>query len=72
MYHPIRIIGIIIALTLLLAVFVRPAHASDTTHAAGDDGEQVEDTGLICLSLVGGTAILATGMWMSKLRRTSS
>jgi hypothetical protein len=72
MYHLIRVIGIIIALTLLLAAFVSPAQASDTIHAPGDDGEQMEDTGLICLSLVGGTAILAAGMWMSKLRRPLS
>jgi hypothetical protein len=72
MYHLIRIAGIVIALTLLLAVFVRPAQAGDTIHAPADNGEQAEDTGLVCLALVGGTAILAAGMWMSKLRRTLS
>jgi hypothetical protein len=72
MYHLIRATGIIIALTLLLALFVKPAQASSIIHAPVDNGEQVEDMGLICLALVGGTAILAAGMWASKLRRMLS
>jgi succinate dehydrogenase hydrophobic anchor subunit len=72
MYHLIRVTGIVIALTLLLAVFVRPAQASNTIHAPTDNGDQAEDTVLICLALVGGTAILAAGMWMEKLRRMLS
>jgi hypothetical protein len=72
MHHLIRVTGIIIALTLLLAVFVRPAQASDTIHTPADNGDQTEDTVLVCLALVGGTAILAAGMWMEKLRRMLS
>jgi hypothetical protein len=72
MYHLIRATAIIIALTLLLTLSVRPAQASDTVHAPVDNGEQAEDTGLVCLALVGGTAILAAGMWMGKLRRMLS
>jgi hypothetical protein len=72
MYHLVRATGIIIALTLLLALFVKPAQANSTIHAPVDNGEQVEDMGLICLALVGGTAILAAGMWVSKLRRMLS
>ena len=72
MHHLIRVTGIIIALTLLLAVFVRPAQASETITAPADDGEPAEDTGLVCLALVGGTAILAGSVWMEKLRRMLS
>jgi hypothetical protein len=72
MYHLIRVTSIIVALALLLAVFVSPAQASAAVHAPADNGEQAEDTGLICLALVSGTAILAAGMWMGKLRRMLS
>ena len=72
MHHLIRMTGVIITLTLLLAVFVMPAQASGTVsvYTAGD--EQPEDTGLVCLTLVGGTAILAGGVLMGKLRRMLS
>ena len=72
MNHLIRVIGIVVALTLLLAVFVRPAQAGDTIPTPANNGDQTDDTGLVCLALVGGTAILAAGMWMEKLRRMLS
>ena len=74
-HHLIRVTGIIITLTLLLAVFVEPACARQARHEPGettpissDDKEQVEDTALVCLALIGGTALLAGGVWMRKLR----
>ncbi len=69
MYHLIRVAGIIIVLALLLAVFVSPAQASETipVSIAGDEQPQ-EVGGLVCLALVGGTALLAGGMLLGKLR----
>jgi hypothetical protein len=65
----IRVTSFIIALTLLLVIFVGPARASAMSPAPACSGEQPEDTGLVCLVLVGGTAILAGGVLMGKLRR---
>lgn len=77
MSHLRRVAGIVITLALLLAVAVGPAHARQTTPRQGeatavstDEGEQGEDTPLVCLALVGGTAVLAAGVWMRKLRGT--
>ena len=67
----IRIAGIVTALTLLLAVFVGPVQAGQEGMIPGDDGEQIEDIDLVCLALVGGTAILAGGVLLGKLRRIS-
>ena len=69
MYYLIRITGIIIALTLLLTAFVRPAQAGGAVSVATDATEQPEDTGLVCLALVGGVAILAGGVLMGMMRR---
>lgn len=82
-HHLIRMTSIIITLTLLstllLAVFAGPVQASETRSGqsetwpvSGDEGEQVEDTALICLALVGGTALLAGTVWVGMLRRMPS
>ena len=72
----VRVTGFIITLTLLLAVVVGLAQVhqtrswqSEAVPVSSDDTAQVEDTALVCLALVGGTALLAGAMWMSKLRR---
>ena len=72
MHHLIRITGIIITLTLLLAAFVRPAQASGAVSAPADADEPPEDNGLVCLALVGGVAILAGGVLMGAMRRMLS
>ncbi|MEE8389599.1 MAG: hypothetical protein V3S14_02235 [Anaerolineae bacterium] len=64
----IRVTSFTIALTLLLTVFVGPAHASETSPTFTYNSEQPEDTELISLALVGGTALLASGVLMGKLR----
>jgi len=76
MHHPMRVTGIIISLTLLLAVAVGPGYArqakprqGEAIPAVKDHAEQAEDTALVCLALIGGTALLAGGVWMEKLRR---
>ncbi|MCP4537997.1 MAG: hypothetical protein GY832_12710 [Chloroflexi bacterium] len=69
MVHLFRLMGIFITLTLVLALFVNPAQASETSSVSAVTGEQPEDTGLVCLALVGGVAILAGGMLMGMMRR---
>jgi hypothetical protein len=64
--------GIIITLTLLLAIFAGSAQADEATPAATDNARQVEETPLICLALVGGTALLAGTVWVGMLRRMPS
>jgi len=54
---------IIITLVLLLAVVVQAALVPT------DDAERAEDTPLVCLAIVSGTALLAGSVWMGKLRR---
>ena len=75
MHHLIRVTGSIITLTILLAIVVGTAQAhqagpgqSEATSVSSDDGEPAEDSPLVCLALVGGTALLAGGVWMGKLR----
>jgi len=53
----------IIVLVLLLAVAAQAALVST------DDAERAEDTSLVCLALVSGTALLAGSVWMGRLRR---
>jgi len=77
--HLIRATSFIVMTTLLLAVVAGSAQAHQTrpvqskTPAAPTDGaEQVEDTALVCLALVGGTALLAGIVWMGEFRRMLS
>lgn len=76
MRYLVRMTGFILTMTLLLAVVAGSTQAhqtrpvqSKTPTAPTDGAEQVEDTALVCLALVGGTALLAGIMWMRKLRR---
>jgi len=67
------IITLAITLAVLLAVVVGLAQAHQVRPGPGkvtsaDDAEQAEDTALVCLALVGGTALLAGVVWMRKLR----
>jgi len=69
MYHLIRITGIIVVLVLLLAVFVSPAQAGGMAPVSTVGDQQSQEVGgLVILALVGGTAILAGGVLMAKLR----
>jgi hypothetical protein len=79
MSHFIRVTGIVITLTLLLAVAVGPVQAHqarprprEAASVSTDEDERAEDTPLVCLALVGGTALLAGGVWIRKLRGTPS
>jgi hypothetical protein len=78
-HHLIRVTGLVITLTLLLALVVGPAqaHQASSAHSKAapvstDDAEQTEDTALVCLALVGGAALLAGAAWVGKIRRMLS
>ena len=78
MHHLTRVAGFIIASVLLLAIVVGLAHdpqarpAQDKVSPTPTGGsDQAEDTTLVCLALVGGTALLAANVWLRKLRRTA-
>jgi hypothetical protein len=73
-HHLIRLTGTIITVTVLLAVVATTAQAghagSGGSPSPSTDGhERAEDTTAICLALVGGTALLAGGVWAAKLRK---
>jgi hypothetical protein len=67
-----QLTSIVIAITLLLVTTVEPVQASEMNPVSANDGELTEEATLVILALVGGTAILAGGMWMAKLRRMLS
>jgi hypothetical protein len=78
MRHLIRVTGFIIALALLLAIAAGLARDPQARHTQGEatpvptDGSgQEKDTPLVCLALIGGTALLAGNVWLRKLRRTA-
>jgi uncharacterized iron-regulated membrane protein len=78
MHHLIRVAGLITACVLLLTVVAGLAQNPQARHVQGeatpaptDGSEQAEDTTLVCLALIGGTALLAGNVWLRKLRRTA-
>jgi len=78
MIHFMRTTGFIITLTLLLALVAGSVQAHQggpgpSQPAAGiEEGQPVEDGTLVCLTLVGGTALLAGTVWVRRLRRLAS
>ena len=72
MRYFIRVAGIIITLVVLLAVVGGLAQAGHATPVPVGDAERAGDMALVCLALVGGTALLAGGVWVGKLRRMLS
>ena len=72
-HHLIRLTGIIITVTVLLAVVAgttqaRHARSGQSPSPSTDGREGAEDATAICLALVSGTALLAGGVWAAKLR----
>ena len=63
--------GIIIILTLLLAIFAQSAQADEATRADAGKAKRVEGAAMICLALMGATTMLAGIVWMGMLRRIS-
>ncbi len=75
----VRVISMFVILVSLLVVAGGAAWGYDAgrdanraPHLAADDTKQVDDTSLICLVLVSGTALLAGGVWMGQMRRMLS
>ena len=72
--HLIHLTGVIITVTVLLAVVVgtaqaRHARSGQSPSPPTDGREGAEDATAICLALAGGTALLAGGVWVAKLRK---
>ncbi len=72
----VRTASMLVILVALLTVAVGAAwgydaerEANQASRPATDDTEQVDEATLICLALVGGTALLAGGVWMGQMRR---
>jgi len=72
----VRAASVLVILVSLLAVAGGAAWGYDTERGTSqtgrpttDDAQQTDEATLICLALVGGTALLAGGVWMSQLRR---
>ena len=77
MRHPIRGAAFIVAITLLLAIIVGCTQAYQAEPGRGipatsDSTDRAEDTAMVCLALVGGTALLAGGVWIGRLRGLST
>jgi hypothetical protein len=68
----VRVLCVLVCMVLLSILFVAPVYAGQDVNVMVDpihpEGEPAEEPVLIFLTLVGGTAILAGGMWMEKLR----
>ena len=77
MQSKLILMGILIAPILVLAAVLggeqglqaRNAQA-DALPASNDEPEQAQDAGLVCVVLVGSTALLTGKVWMEKLRHT--
>lgn len=69
-----RMIGlvIILLLCLLLVVFTEPAQASGAVLASANHNADGDELALVSLALVGGTVILAVGLWIGRLWHTLS
>jgi outer membrane murein-binding lipoprotein Lpp len=77
MHHLVRVTACVIVATLLLAAVAscaqaRQARPGQIRPVSTGDAERAEDAPWICLALVLGTALLAGGVWMRKLRRMLS
>ena len=74
MRHLVPATGIlIITLAILLALMMRLAQADrgEVVPVSTGDAGQTEDPALICLALVGGTALLAGGVWIKNLGKVA-
>lgn len=62
------VMGTIITLLFLLAILAGAARAGEAASAA-ENAEPTDSTPLIYLTIVGGAALLAGGVWLGTLRR---
>lgn len=68
-HHPIRVVGIIFTLTLLLAILLRPAQAGEVVTASISSNEQLDESALIYPVIIIGTVLLAVWVWAEKMGR---
>ena len=69
MRYFMTITGILITLTLLLAILAGSAQASEAVPRPAGDAQPVDASPMIYLALVGGAASLAAFVWLGMLRR---
>jgi hypothetical protein len=61
--------GVLIGLLFLLAVLSNPAQAGGAAPVSDNASRPADGTALVCLTLVGGTALLAGTVWLGTLQR---
>jgi hypothetical protein len=69
------VLVLVLTLLILIAGVVQGdevGQGSNKMLSPADDARGTEDAALICLPLVGGTALLAGGVWMGALRRIAA
>ena len=64
------VMGIIIALTFVLAILAGSSQATAGVGPPAGDDRPVDATPLVYVALVGGAALLAGFVWLGTLRRT--
>jgi hypothetical protein len=76
MQSKLILMGILIAPILVLAAVLGGEQGlqaeyvlADAPPPSSDEPEQAQDAGLVCMVLVGSTALLTGTVWMEKLRR---
>jgi hypothetical protein len=79
MQSKLILMGILIAPILVLAAVLGGEQGlqerytlADAPPASNDEPEQAQDAGLVCMVLVGGTALLTGKVWIEKLRHTET
>jgi len=79
MQSKLILMGILMAPILLLAAVLGGEQGLQARHAladapppSNDEPERGQDAGLICMVLVGSTALLTGKVWMEKLRHTET
>ena len=77
MQSKLILMGILIAPILVLAAVLGGGQGlqarytlADAPLPSNDEPEDAQDAGLVCMVLVGGTALLTGKVWMEKLRHT--
>jgi hypothetical protein len=77
MQSKLILMGILIAPILVLAAVLGGKQGlqagqplADAPPASTDEPEHAQDAGLVCMVLVGSTALLTGKVWMEKLRHT--
>jgi hypothetical protein len=61
--------GILLGMLFLLAVLANPAQTATTPPISANRAQPADGAPLVCLALVGGTALLAGTVWLGTLQQ---